>query len=62
MRASLALADTFLVTLAAERLIFAGLANEHPLLALHDAMADISQGTTLHTNGMHLLHIVGYGT
>ena len=54
--------DSFLVTLATQRLIFGLLAKHDALVAAHDAVTQIGEVATLHADGMHLRDIVGNGT
>ena len=49
------------IALPAEWFVFSGLAQQYPFLILYSAMGESGQFAALHTNGMHLGHLVGNG-
>ena len=52
----------FLVTFSTQRLIFVFFAEQNSSLIVHQTMAYVSQGATLHTDGMHFGNLVCDGT
>lgn len=52
----------FLVTFSTQRLIFVFFAEQNSSLIVHQTMAYVSQGATLHADGMHFGNLVCDGT